>query len=87
MADAFAQEQAGLDSPAASAAVVTPSDSTPLATDSRSLYVGTGGNLTIVTSGGSTVPLVNLPSGSWVPFRVHQVMATGTTASNIVAMW
>ena len=87
MADNFATNISGLDSPALHALAVTPSDSTALATDARSLYIGTGGNVTLVTSGGDAVAFPNVPSGSILPVRTNQVRATGTTASNIVAIW
>lgn len=87
MADPFAGFSGGLDSPALHGAAVSPSDTTPLATDSRSLWVGTGGDITLMTSGGETIQLKNVPAGSLLPVRTHQVMATGTSASNIVALW
>ncbi|WP_026782964.1 spike base protein, RCAP_Rcc01079 family [Pleomorphomonas koreensis] len=85
MADTFSGHSNGLGSPAAQAAAVTPSDSTDLANASRALYVGTAGNLTIVTVGGSTVTLIG--ASGWMPVRVARVLATGTTASDIVAVW
>ncbi len=50
------------------------------------LFVGTGGNLDIVTVGGDTVQLLNIADGSYVPVLVSEVL-TATTASNIVALW
>ena len=85
MADIFSGHSNGLSSPAALAAAVTPSDSTDLPTSSRALYVGTVGNVAVVTVGGSTVTLVG--ASGWMPVRVARVLATGTTASDIVAVW
>jgi hypothetical protein len=85
MADTFSGHSNGLSSPAAQAAAVTPSDSTDLANASRALYVGTVGNLAIITVGGSTVTLVG--ASGWMPVRAARVLATGTTASDIVAVW
>lgn len=51
------------------------------------LYVGTGGNLTITTLGNQTVTLANVPSGSYVPIQVRRVWATGTSATNIIALY
>lgn len=51
------------------------------------LYVGTGGNITVVTNGNDTVTFTNIQSGTFVPVIVFAVKATGTTSSNIVALW
>jgi hypothetical protein len=67
---------------------VTPSDSASLPNKPRALYVGTAGNLAIRnTTDGVTVTLVGVPAGSLLPVRPDRVMATGTTASNIVALY
>ncbi|MFO0906787.1 MAG: hypothetical protein U0835_00205 [Isosphaeraceae bacterium] len=87
MADPFAGFQEGLDSPANDAAAVTPSDSTPLANFARSLYIGTGGNVNLTTTNGQTALFKNLPSGSILPVRTSYVLATNTTAQDIVALW
>lgn len=87
MADDFASHAAGLGSPAGHAAAVTPHDTNDLATSSRSLYVGTAGHVAVITVGGETVTFSNVPAGGVVPVRAKRVLVTGTTASNIVAMW
>ena len=50
------------------------------------LYVGVSGDLKVQTSSGDIVILKNLPVG-FVPVQVIQVFATGTTASEIIALW
>ena len=50
------------------------------------LYVGTGGDLELVTAGGDTVYLINVPSGSFLPIQTIRVSAF-SIASNIVALW
>lgn len=85
MTDTFAGYSTGIDSPATQAAAVTPNDAADLTVASRALYVGTAGNLAVVTVGGSTVTLVGI--SGWVPIRVARVLATGTTASDIVVLW
>jgi hypothetical protein len=75
-------------SPAANAVAVTPSDSTELTYVSRALYVGVGGNLAVKLRDDSiAVVLVGVAEGSVLPLQVKQVMATDTTATNIVALW
>jgi hypothetical protein len=72
--------------PAEAAEAVTPSDVTDLATLSRALYVGKGGDLSVVMAAGSTVTLKGVIGGSVLALRVARVNATGTTAADIVAL-
>lgn len=88
MPDAFASHQQDLDSPANNGAAVTPHDTNELATYARALYIGTGGNLSIISPGDSAaVTYVNVQGGTILPVRAKIVRATGTTATNIVAIW
>lgn len=64
---------------------VTPSDSTNFGQESRYLYVGTTGNVVIVTRGGQTVTYTAVPAGAYVWASCIRVNSTSTTASNIVA--
>jgi len=85
MADAFAQYQVGLESPAVRASNVTPSDSVDLAEASRAINVATSGTVRVTTIGGTTATLY-VTAGSAFPVRVLRIWATGTTATNIVAL-
>jgi len=51
------------------------------------LYVGGVGNLKVLTVGGNEVTFTDVPTGTFVPVQVLRVFATGTTATNIVAIW
>lgn len=51
------------------------------------LYIGTGGNLRVMTEGGDDVVFTNVLGGTTLPVNVVRVYATNTTATNIVAMW
>ena len=73
--------------PAEDAGAVTPSDSTNLTSIARSLYVGTAGNVTLLTVGQNVVTFSNVQSGSILPVRTIRVNATSTTATNIVALY
>ncbi len=67
------------------ATAVTPSDSTELS-NVRALYVGVAGDLAVVMkNGGAAVTFKNAPIGT-LPIRVTKVMATNTTATNILAL-
>ena len=68
------------------ATAVTPSDATIIPI-TRSLYVGTTGNLTVrMADQKASVLFSNVPVGIF-PLQVDMVMATGTTASTIVALY
>lgn len=77
-------------SPAFDVVAITKSDTTDLSSYSlRGLYVGTGGDVAVVTSASPTaaaVTLKNVAAGSILPIHVVKVMATNTTASDIVGM-
>jgi outer membrane protein assembly factor BamB len=51
------------------------------------LYIGTGGNLRVLTASGQDVLFTGLLGGTFLPVQVLKVFATGTTASNLVALW
>lgn len=86
MPDIFESRGTGLESPAYNAAEITPSDGADMATTSRALYLGQPGDLRLRLAGGDTVTFRNLAAG-WVPVRAARIFATGTTASDIVAVW
>jgi hypothetical protein len=75
------------------AAAVTPSNTVDIPSISGGtnngcvLYVGGGGNLKVLTVGGDEVTFVNIQDGAFIPVNVLRVYATGTTATNIVALW
>lgn len=66
---------------------VTPHDSTPLPAGVRGLYVGTGGNVALNGVDGAAATFANVVGGTVLPVQVSLVKSTGTTASNIVAMY
>ena len=51
------------------------------------LYIGTGGNVKVTTISGDDVTFMNLGSGSVLAVQVKKVFSTGTSASNIVALY
>lgn len=68
-----------------SAAAVTASDSTELF--GVALYVGNAGSVALLTEGGQTVTFANVPAGTTIVQRFTKVLATGTTATNLVRQW
>lgn len=88
MATDFRTEALKADGPGADGAAVTPNNSTDLARVSR-LYVGGTGNLRVTLrdqADGDSVTLNSVPVG-FIPLLVKRVWATGTTATNIVALY
>ncbi len=65
---------------------VTPGTSL-LRESTRGIYVGTSGDLEVVNLKGETVVYANVPDGSLLPIRATKVLATNTTADDIVALF
>jgi len=87
MTDAHAHRAPSAQAPARRAAAVTPDDSADLPRTAKALYLGVGGDLCVVPAdGGASVSLINHPPG-YAPVQVRRVMATGTTAAQIVALF
>ena len=51
------------------------------------LYVGSSGDLRVTTVGGDVVSLVGVSGGQFIPIHITKVWYSGTSASNIVALW
>ena len=86
MADRFQNSSPSIAGPASHGFAVTPSDSSLLSETTRGIYVGTGGNIAALLLSGASVTFAAVPAGSLLPARLTKIMATGTTASNIVAL-
>ena len=85
--DEYGSYQGGLSSPASEAFAITPHNTNELAKTTRGIYVGTGGDLSVVLrNGGAAVTFSDVPSGVILPVRATKVMATGTTASGLVGL-
>ena len=53
----------------------------------RGVWVGTGGDLEVVMRNGDQVVFKNATSGVIVPLQVKQVVAAGTTASDLIGIY
>lgn len=72
---------------AATGVSVTPSDDTTYQRV-RGVYVGTSGNLAVTFPGeASAVTFESVPAGALLPIQAAKIMATDTTASNIVLLF
>lgn len=68
------------------AVAVTTSDDTDLDDNAVSLWIGGAGNVKVTTVEDDTVTFNGCTAGSVLPVQVKRVWATGTTATNIVAL-
>lgn len=71
------------------AEAVTPDDSEFIG-PAMGLYVGVSGDVTVVfafDASNTPVTFVDVPTGMFMPIAVKQVHATGTSASDIVALY
>lgn len=65
---------------------VTPNDTTKLV-DCRALYVAGAGDVAVrMTGDGSVLTFKGVPGGTLLPVQCVNVMATGTTATFILAL-
>ena len=72
--------------PGQDAFAISVSNTTPLPAMARAIYVGVGGDITLITSKGNTVLFTGVLQGAILPVMAIQVKATGTTASSLVAI-
>lgn len=71
---------------------VTPSDTVDLTKPSgvaatKYLYAGVTGDVVIITPSGDTVTLKALAAGIFHPMQATRIKETGTTATNILAIY
>lgn len=69
-------------------AAITLSDTVDLSPIPRGVWVGVGGDVTLMAMGDSaSVTLKNVPTGSYLPIRAKRVYTTNTTATNLVSLF
>lgn len=85
MNDPFRNQAPGLESPAVRLASVTPNDGADLAFATRAVAVGTEGFVRLTTVAGDTGRIFVIP-GAPFPVRARRILATGTSAADIVAL-
>lgn len=81
----------GLLSSAGHAAELVPDDALDLETIPKALYLGTGGDLVVIgedaPADAAGVTFRNLPDGALLALRARRVLATGTTAGDILGLY
>lgn len=76
----------GISAPARSAAVVTPSDTVDLPEVTRALHIDVAGDIAVIMADDTTSVTLKDVGGD-VAYMVKRVLATGTTATDIVALY
>lgn len=69
------------------AATVTPSDTTNMSRPANAIMVTAAGNVAMNLQDGTSVTLPNLQPGTIYPFAANRILATGTTATGIIAVY
>ena len=91
MPNTYDDYPASSSSPATHARAIAPTDGADLTDVPKGIYVGTGGDLVLigVAAGASAtgVTFRNVPSGALLPFRARRVLATGTTAADLLGLY
>lgn len=86
MTDPFRNERVSRESPALHAAAVTTHNTNELPVVARALWIGGAGDVSVVPAGQHSPVTIKNVSGV-LPVSVKQVRTTGTTATDIVALW
>lgn len=74
-------------SPATRCFAIAPSDSSDLPQATKAIYVGTAGDVALRSvAGPAPVTFRNVAAGAILDVRVRAVLATGTTAADIVGL-
>lgn len=85
--DKFSNTVDIVSNPARGLAPVVPADGAELAKIPKALFVGSGGDLRLrCIEDDAPVTLKNVGNGQILPVRAVQVYATGTSATDIVAL-
>ncbi len=67
---------------------ITPSDSVNLVNGVTDfIKCGGAGNLSVLTSAGTTRTVLGVLAGEYVPVQCKRINATGTTCTNITGFW
>lgn len=87
---ALRQQNEQHNSPAQEAFAITPSDTDELVYVTRFIYVGVTGDIKLAMmndcNGAGTILLKAAQAGSVIPIRARKVLATGTTATDLIGL-
>lgn len=91
MADRFGAYSDTVSSPGTRATVIVPNDNADLTDVPKGIYVGVGGDITMIGVGApdsaTGILWKNVPAGALIPFRPRRILTAGTTASSMLAVY
>lgn len=85
--DQFQPGDQAIGNPATIAVAVTPSNTVDLTNITTGIFVGGAGTLKVDMPGTSAYTFTSVAAGVYLPLRVKRVYSTGTTATNITALY
>ena len=65
---------------------ITPSNSTNFNIMARAIYVGVGGDISLVSSRNNAVTYLAVPQGTVLPVVALRINSTSTTASSLIGL-
>ncbi len=86
MSDSFSNRANSQTAPAGDAVAIIPHDGQDLTAPTRAIYVGGAGTLRVHMASGASVDFDTVSGGAIYPLRVRRVLATGTSATGLVAL-
>lgn len=86
MTDLYKYHTPSAQTPARRAQAVTLSDSAPLTPYAKALWIGGDGDVTVTTADEDVVTFKGARAGTYLLVQCSKVHATGTTATDIVAL-
>jgi len=88
ISDPFARTQDSPTSPAEACFAIIPDDVAELPVATKGIYIGGDGDVAIITLNNSApVTFRNLLAGTVLDVRARAIMATGTTATDMVGLY
>lgn len=66
---------------------ISPNDSSNLASTVRAIYVGSGGNIKLVTPSNTTLEFIGVQTGTILPMQAVKIFSTSTTASLMIGIY
>jgi hypothetical protein len=88
MPDAFATRADDVSAPARRTGAIIPHDANDLADLPKAIYVGGGGDVALMAAADTTSRIFKaVPVGAILPIRARRVLVTGTTATNLIALY
>jgi hypothetical protein len=86
MSEKYSDRAGSIVAPARHAFAATPSDVTDLSEETRAIYVGGSGDLSVVMVSGAEAMFAGVVAGTVLPVRAIRIKATGTTATQLLGL-